>query len=166
MFRKQIGRGQRFGKYSLVKKSRPRRSQFCDVSKFINRATPILEAKPYVVVNSFSSFSINERLKKNILIASLLFMILFIQTSSSLNATSSSYSFSMFGNGIATGRGDSNNYNSTFLSETGGTTRNAESSSFRANIGFFEESVYLRTVSISSYSISPKSAVVGSTWIS
>src|SRR3990167_2970585 len=102
-------------------------------------------------------------MKKNILIASLLFMILFIQTSSSLNATSSSYSFSMFGNGIATGRGDSNNYNSTFLSETGGTTRNAESSSFRANIGFFEESVYLRTVSISSYSISPKSAIVGST---
>ncbi len=69
MFRKQIGRGQRFGKYSLVKKSRPKRSQFCDVSKFINRATPILEAKPYVVVNSFPSFSINERLKKNILIA-------------------------------------------------------------------------------------------------
>src|SRR3989339_1978871 len=69
MFRKQIGRGQRFGKYSLVKKSRPKRSQFCDVSKFINRATPILEAKPYVVVNSFPIFSINERLKKNILIA-------------------------------------------------------------------------------------------------
>src|SRR3989344_5062242 len=102
-------------------------------------------------------------MKKNILIASLLFMILFIQTSSSLNATSSSYSFSMFGNGMVTGKGYSNSYNSTFLSETAGTTRSAESSSFRANIGFFEESAYLRTVSISSYSISPKSAVVGST---
>ena len=102
-------------------------------------------------------------MKKTILIASLLFMILFIQTSSSLNATSSSYSFSMFGNGMVTGKGYSNSYNSTFLSETAGTTRSAESSSFRANIGFFEESAYLRTVSISSYSISPKSAVVGST---
>jgi len=102
-------------------------------------------------------------MKKNILIASLFFVILFVQVSSSLNATSFSYSFSMFGNGIVTGRGYSNSYNSTFLSETGGTTRNAESSSFRANIGFFEESAYLRTVSISSYSISPKSAIVGST---
>src|SRR3989344_6163470 len=100
---------------------------------------------------------------KKILFFVALFLVLLVGHSIALTASSSSYSFSMFGNGIATGRGDSNSYNSTFLSETGGTTRNAESSSFRANIGFFEESVYLRTVSISSYSISPKSAIIGST---
>src|SRR3989344_4789431 len=72
---------------------------------------------------------------KKILFFVALFLVLLVGHSIALTASSSSYSFSMFGNGIATGRGDSNNYNSTFLSETGGTTRNAESSSFRANIG-------------------------------
>lgn len=69
MFRKQNGRGQRFGRRSMARKSRSRRSQFSDVSKFINRAVPASEVKSYVAVNSFPDFSIDERLKKNVLVA-------------------------------------------------------------------------------------------------
>src|SRR3989338_2517727 len=100
---------------------------------------------------------------KKIIITSLFFVILFIQISSSLTGVSNSYSVSMFGNGIVNGKGYSENFNFTFLSETGGTTRNAESSLFTLNIGFFENTQYSRTVSISSYSISPRTTVVGST---
>ena len=90
-------------------------------------------------------------------------MILFIQISSSLTGVSNSYSVSMFGNGLASGLANSDNYNSTFLLEIKGTTRNTENNNLNANIGFFAESPYSRTVSIISYSISPRSAVVGST---
>ena len=100
---------------------------------------------------------------KKIIITSLFFMILFIQISSSLTGVSNSYSVSMFGNGLASGLANSDNYNSTFLLEIKGTTRNTENNNLNANIGFFAESPYSRTVSIISYSISPRSAVVGST---
>lgn len=42
-------------------------SQFSDVSKFINKAAPVAEAKPYVAVNSFADFAVDERLKQNVL---------------------------------------------------------------------------------------------------
>lgn len=102
-------------------------------------------------------------MKKNTLIVNIFFMILFIQISSSLTGVSNNYSVSMFGNGLSSGLVNSNNYNSIFLLEVKGTTRNAENNNIHANIGFFAESPYSRTVSISSYSISPRSAVVGST---
>ncbi len=45
------------------------RGQFCDVSKFINRAAPIAEAAPFVAQHSFSDFAIDERVKKNVAMA-------------------------------------------------------------------------------------------------
>ena len=87
---------------------------------------------------------------------------LLVQTVFALTATSSSYSVSMLGNSISTGEANSNIYSATFLSESRGTTSNSQSSSFMSNIGFFE-SGYFTTVSINSYSISPKTAVIGST---
>jgi len=90
-------------------------------------------------------------------------MVLFIQLASGLTASSENYSVNIFGTGLATSNPSSINYNSTILSEPKGTTRNAESETYTANIGFFEDTTYHRTVSITSYSISPKSAVIGST---
>ncbi len=100
---------------------------------------------------------------KKFILTTILFLI-FAQGVSALTANSSNYSVSMFGTGLATGNLSSANYNkSIVLSEAQGTTRNAESSLYTANIGFFENTIYYRTVSITSYSISPKSAVIGST---
>jgi len=56
------GGGRRYGS---GKKSG--QSQFSDVSKFVNKAVPVAETKPYEAVNSFTDFSIDERLKKNVL---------------------------------------------------------------------------------------------------
>lgn len=67
MFRKTMGRSPRFGRRPVPNRSRVGRSQFSDVSKFINRANPSVEVGPYKAVNSFTSFSIDERLKRNIL---------------------------------------------------------------------------------------------------
>lgn len=105
------------------------------------------------------------KVEKNlVLIILILFIaIFFIQNASSLTANSSSYSVSMFGTGMATGDSFSASYSSTFLSEAKGTTRNAESSTRTGNVGFFGNTSYHQTVSITSYSISPASAVVGST---
>ncbi len=106
-----------------------------------------------------------EKEKKTKLIALVILVgaLFFFQEVSALTGNSSSYSVSMFGTGMATGNSESGNYNSTFLSESKGTTRNSESNSFTGNIGFFDNTAYSRTVSISSYSISPTSAEVGST---
>ena len=96
------------------------------------------------------------------IITCLINLIFLVQPALALTANSSNYSVSMFGTGIATGKPSSINYNSTFLSEAKGTTRNAESGTYTANIGFFDDTIYYRSASITSYSISPSSAVVGS----
>jgi len=79
-----------------------------------------------------------------------------------ITANSSSYSVNMFGTSLATSNISSTNYTAISLSEVKGTTRDAESSIHTANIGFFENTSYYKTVSIISYSISPTSAVAGS----
>ena len=66
MFRKQMSRGRRFGKRFSAGKSRAGKGQFRDISKFINKAAPIIDAKPYKAVNSFANLRIDQRLKKNI----------------------------------------------------------------------------------------------------
>lgn len=68
----------------------------------------------------------------------------------------------MFGNSVSTGNANSSNYIATFLSENSGTNNNALSNSFTGNIGFFE-TPYFTTVKINSYSVSPKSVVIGNT---
>ncbi len=50
-------------------RARPMRGQFCDVSKFINRAAPITEETLFVAQHSFSDFAIDERIKKNVAMA-------------------------------------------------------------------------------------------------
>lgn len=102
--------------------------------------------------------------KKFILVSLILFItILYIQNTFALTASSDNYSVSMFGTGLAVSNPSSTNYEAESLSTSQSGTRNAESNSFTANIGFFEDTPYYRTVSITSYSISPSSAVVGST---
>ncbi|KHO55216.1 MAG: hypothetical protein QT10_C0004G0003 [archaeon GW2011_AR19] len=105
------------------------------------------------------------KIKKNIILFIFIVFISinFLNSVFALTASSGNYSVNMFGTGMATASPSSSNYNSTVLSEAKGTTRNAESSSLTGNIGFFENTIYYKTVSITSYSISPASAVVGST---
>jgi superfamily II DNA/RNA helicase len=69
MFRKTIGRSARFGRRPMgARPHRPMaRKQFNDVSKFINKAVPVVEIKPYQSVNSFADFPVDEQLKKNVL---------------------------------------------------------------------------------------------------
>lgn len=98
-------------------------------------------------------------MKKIILILLTLF---FINGVFAITAVSSNYSLNMFGNSVSTGNANSNNYIATFLSENSGTNNNALSNSFTGNIGFFE-TPYFTTVKINSYSVSPKSVVIGNT---
>ncbi|MBT4165892.1 hypothetical protein HOE04_02530 [archaeon] len=101
--------------------------------------------------------------KTQVLFILILFItILFIQNISALTANSSSYSVSMFGTGMATATPSSTNYNPTTLTEAKGTTRNAEGITYTGNIGFFSNTSYHKTVSITSYTIYPTSAVQGS----
>ncbi len=102
-------------------------------------------------------------MKKIFLTIFLVALIIFLQNLSAINISSENYSVSIAGTGLAAGNISSENYSLIFLSEAQGTTRNADTLTYTANIGFFENTTYSRTVSISSYSISPTSAVVGST---
>jgi len=99
---------------------------------------------------------------KNKILLLILISIFLSQSVSALTANSSNYSVSMFGTGLAASNQSSANYTSVSITEAKGTTRNAESSSLTANIGFFENTVYHRTVSITSFPPYPKSAVQGS----
>ncbi len=94
------------------------------------------------------------------------FVIAFVfasQIISALTANSSSYSLGVFGTGIDSSYSSSSSFDAISLSVAQSGTRNADSNSYTANVGFFENTPYYVTVSVSSYSISPKTAVVGST---
>jgi len=100
---------------------------------------------------------------KRINILIIMYMIFLLQFASALTGESDSYSVSNFGSGLGSSEASSDNLeaNTLLLSESG--TRSAESSQFTTNVGFFPNTTYQTTVSISSYSISPSSATVGST---
>jgi sporulation protein YlmC with PRC-barrel domain len=89
-------------------------------------------------------------------------MFVFSNLVSALTANSSNYSVGMFGTGMLAANLSSANYIATSLSEAKGTTRNAENDIHTANIGFWGNTSYHRTVSIASWSISSTSAVQGS----
>jgi len=98
---------------------------------------------------------------KRISIAIILLLFL-VQGVFALTANSSNYSVARFGTGV-----QATNLNSTdltgravLLANAG--TRNAENNEFTANIGFWSNTSYHVIVSITSYSISHKSAVQGS----
>src|SRR3989344_5377904 len=92
-----------------------------------------------------------------------LFSVFATFTVLAINATSASYSIAMFGSGLQSSNASSSSYNGTLLLTYIAGTRGANTSTYTVNIGFFDNVSYNRTVSISSYSISPTSAVVGST---
>lgn len=101
--------------------------------------------------------------KRNILFLSVilisLFFIIFSLTSVlAINANSSNYSVGRFGTGLAATTASSANYQAISITEATGTTRNAESEEYITNIGFFSDTTYHRTVSISSYSIYPRTS--------
>lgn len=101
--------------------------------------------------------------KNNILILfvcfiSLLFIIFSLTSVLAINATSSNYSVGRFGTGLAATTASSENYRAISITEVRGTTRNADSNEYITNIGFFSDTDYYRTVSISSYSIYPRTS--------
>ena len=103
--------------------------------------------------------------KKTHFLAIILFfylMIMFVEVSA-INATSDNYTIAMFGSGLQSSNASSSSYNGTLLLTYTGSTRGANTTTYNANIGFFDNVSYFRAVSISSYSITPSSAVVGST---
>lgn len=103
--------------------------------------------------------------KKKLVLSSLILFITIIclQNAFALTANSSNYSVGMFGTGMAAANSSSANYETESISVSQPGTRNAESDSHTVNIGFFNNTSPYATVSITSYSISPTSAVVGST---
>lgn len=67
MYRKSNSRGRRFGNRSRAPQKRAGRGEFCDISKFINKAIITVEETPYKPVNTFVDFAIDDRLKNNVL---------------------------------------------------------------------------------------------------
>ncbi len=102
---------------------------------------------------------------KKISLTLILFLLFIVSMQGifALTADSPNYSVSRFGSGSQAANFDSSSFegHSALLTEAG--TRNAENNEFFVNVGFFEGSHYYSSVSITSYSISPNSAVVGST---
>ncbi|MCX8158889.1 MAG: PRC-barrel domain-containing protein [Candidatus Pacearchaeota archaeon] len=88
-------------------------------------------------------------------------LILLIQPVYAISANSDSYLVGSFGGGVVSGGFSSESYDGIMLSEVKGTTRNAESNSLLANIGFFEKISHKKTVNIISYSISKKKVIIG-----
>lgn len=67
MYRKPKARSRRFGNRSRAPQKRAGRGEFCDISKFVNKAVITVEEAPYEPVNAFVDFAIDDRLKKNVL---------------------------------------------------------------------------------------------------
>lgn len=95
------------------------------------------------------------------ILSTIILLLILVQGVSALTANSSSYSVDMFGAGNQASNPSSTNYESTVLSTTEPSTRNAQSSDYQANIGFYNSTPYL-VATINSYLIYPKSAVQGS----
>ena len=102
--------------------------------------------------------------KLSILVAILFFYLAIMSMAVfAINATSGNYSIAMFGSGLQSSNTSSSSYNGTLLLTHTGSTRGANTTTYTSNIGFFDNVSYFRAVSITSYTISPTSAVVGST---
>jgi superfamily II DNA/RNA helicase len=59
--------GKKFGNRPVGKKTFAKQGQFSDISKFVKKADTVSEVKPYVAVNKFTDFLIDQNLKNNIL---------------------------------------------------------------------------------------------------
>ena len=100
--------------------------------------------------------------KTNILIICLISLFFTTQSAYALTASSENYSVSMFGTGVQASNLDSADLtgHSILLANAG--TSNAENAERTANIGFWSNTSFHVTVSITSFSINPKIAPVGS----
>jgi len=93
----------------------------------------------------------------------IILLLIFIQGLFALSAESDSYSVARFGVGVQASDLASDNLEAHSILLANAGTRNAESGGLLVNIGFWSNTPYYTSVSITSYSISPKSAVIGST---
>jgi len=121
-----------------------------------------------LITNNFKQSNFKHRVdyKKTYFLVVILFLFSVFATFTvfAINATSGNYSIAMFGNNLQTSNNStSSSYNATFLLTAAGSTRGANTTTYTANIGFFDNVTFNRSVVINSYSISPTSAVVGST---
>ena len=121
-----------------------------------------------MITNNFKQSNFKHRVdyKKTYFLVVILFLFSVFATFTvfAINATSGNYSIAMFGNNLQTSNNStSSSYNATFLLTAAGSTRGANTTTYTANIGFFDNVTFNRSVVINSYSISPTSAVVGST---
>lgn len=91
------------------------------------------------------------------------FTLIFLQSTSALTAESSNYSVARFGTGLQASNIVSNALTGKAVILADGGTRNAENEDLLANVGFWGNVSHYPSVSITSYSISPKSAAIGST---
>ena len=103
-----------------------------------------------------------KKINIQLIIVCFISLLFIFQLVSAITVNSSSYSVGKFSTGLVTSNSSSSNYESLLLSESGGTTRNGQSDSYTTNVGFFDNTPYYRAVSITSYSIYPKSSVQGS----
>ena len=101
--------------------------------------------------------------KKILLLIGLVFIFVAMQPIFALTAESDNYSVAKFGTGIQATNFSSENFEARALLITGASTRNAENDIYTANIGFWGNTTYHISVSITSSLISPESAVIGST---
>lgn len=81
---------------------------------------------------------------------------------SALIAESDDYSVGRFGTGIAASNFSSDDYSSRSVTLTGASTRNAENDDYTTNIGFWGNTTYHISLSITPITIYPASAVKGS----
>ena len=103
-----------------------------------------------------------KKINIQLIIVCFISLLFIFQLVSAITVNSSSYSVGKFSTGLVTSNSSSSSYESLLLSESGGTTRNGQSDSYTTNVGFFDNTPYYRAVSITSYSIYPKSSVQGS----
>jgi sporulation protein YlmC with PRC-barrel domain len=102
--------------------------------------------------------------RNNLLIIFVFFIstLFLIPSVIALTASSPNYSVEKFITGLVVANASSDNYVALSLLEPLGATRNAESDIYTSNIGFFDNTPYYRTVSITSYSVYPKNTIQGS----
>ncbi len=102
--------------------------------------------------------------KINFLILFVTLLIFNLQFYSALVASSDSYSTNLFGEGLTVAYNVSSpTYEAQTVSLPSSGARGTESLNYTVNIGYFENTSYFKSVSISSYSISPRVTTVGST---
>ncbi len=131
------------------------------IKKFLLQTIPM--SRLHIFLDSLSKKFPTNIIKLRELCITIILLLIFTQSAFALTAESSSYLVSKFDSGLQASKPSSDNYQLSAISTNQGGTRNSAGDTFTANTGFFGNTTYYVTVSITSYSISPSSAVIGST---